>query len=67
MRTQIKFIQCLTLSLMLILLSGCETNISDACASLHKLSGDQGYGDRWTRNEKEQADSIDTWIDKNCR
>ena len=66
MRTPQKFIACLTLISLTILLTGCETNISDACASMRKIQGDIGWQKRWTRGEMEQIDEIDTWLGKNC-
>lgn len=51
-----------------ILLSSCasQTINSNACPSLNKIIGEQGWTERWTRNEKEQIFNYDHWIEVNC-
>lgn len=63
------------LTLMLPLVGGCAlltgelpspTPIPDACAWLKKDIPDKGFESRWTRNEKEYAESMNRFIDEKC-
>lgn len=50
----------------LILLSACADPIPEACAWLKPVQPDPGFQDRWTRDEKNQVDTLDKNIDQNC-
>ena len=61
-----KFLKKLTLISTLILLGACASPINSSCGWLKPVQPDAGFQTRWTRAEKEQVDSLDKNIDKNC-
>lgn len=49
--------------------SGCTPTthpVPDRCSWVSPIIPDTGFETRWTRNEKEQVESLDEAIDRNC-